>query len=128
MSGDLVDLYIDWIKDDLGDKAKDYVLIGMTVGGDGDVTAFIPKTLIKRRNDKERFISVPRQFAMQRGLLNAKYSSVSVPCYQCGGPGPLSPRSRCVVCEFNRAEFNAKENDELRAQLAELTEEKSNVS
>lgn len=42
-------------------------------------------------------------------------------CYQCGAlAARLSPRSRCVDCEFNRAEFNAKENAALRAGRAGL--------
>jgi hypothetical protein len=40
-------------------------------------------------------------------------------CYQCGEMvAELSPRSRCVMCEYNRAEFNEKENDTLRDKLA----------
>ena len=39
-------------------------------------------------------------------------------CYQCGKKVfELSPRSRCVECEYHRAEFNAEENDVLRSKL-----------
>lgn len=41
-------------------------------------------------------------------------------CYQCDAEVyELSPRSRCVTCEYNRAEFNAKENDSLRQESSD---------
>ena len=42
------------------------------------------------------------------------------PCYECGTPvHELSPRSRCCMCEYNRAKFNEEENDRLRGQSHE---------
>lgn len=39
-------------------------------------------------------------------------------CYQCGKKAvELSPRSRCVTCEHQRANFNSWENQDLRAHL-----------
>ena len=39
------------------------------------------------------------------------------PCYECGVPvHELSPRSRCCMCEYGRANFNEKENNQLREQ------------
>lgn len=41
-------------------------------------------------------------------------------CYQCGAlADKLSARSRCVDCEYNRAEFNARENESLRHSLCQ---------
>lgn len=41
-------------------------------------------------------------------------------CYQCGRlKTALSYRSRCLTCETQRADANADENDELRAQLSD---------
>lgn len=52
------------------------------------------------------------------GLNGKGYQPLSVPlpgCYQCGlHPGMLSERSRCAECERERADANAKENDQLR--------------
>lgn len=46
-------------------------------------------------------------------------------CYQCGNwVTDLSPRSRCVYCEHSRAEFNAKENAQLRAVIDKLERNK----
>lgn len=39
------------------------------------------------------------------------------PCYECGAlVHELSPRSRCCMCEYNRAIFNEEENNQLRGQ------------
>lgn len=39
------------------------------------------------------------------------------PCYECGTlVHELSPRSRCCMCEYNRAIFNEEENNQLRGQ------------
>jgi hypothetical protein len=39
-------------------------------------------------------------------------------CYECGAKvHELSPRSRCVHCEYRRALVNEELNDELREQL-----------
>ena len=36
-------------------------------------------------------------------------------CYECGATVPeLSPRSRCIKCEYKNAQFNREENDKLR--------------
>lgn len=38
-------------------------------------------------------------------------------CYECGTRvHELSPRSRCCMCEYGRANFNEKENNQLRGQ------------
>ena len=38
-------------------------------------------------------------------------------CYQCGTlVHELSPRSRCCMCEYDRANFNEEENNQLRGQ------------
>lgn len=42
------------------------------------------------------------------------------PCYVCNTKAVLSPRSRCVVCEHERAVFNEAENEELRARIDAL--------
>lgn len=44
-------------------------------------------------------------------------------CYQCGAEvHELSPRSRCVTCEYERAMYNETENDVLRGQVYTLEE------
>lgn len=61
---------------------------------------------------------------MQKPNLNGRngngYPPLSVPlpvCYQCGlHSSALSERSRCAECERERADANAKENDELREE------------
>ncbi|AGM47010.1 hypothetical protein AD45P4_00355 [Alteromonas phage vB_AmaP_AD45-P4] len=36
-------------------------------------------------------------------------------CYECGTRvHELSPRSRCCMCEYGRAQFNERENEQLR--------------
>ncbi len=46
-----------------------------------------------------------------------KDGMVLTPCYECGTPvHELSPRSRCCMCEYGRANFNEKENNRLRGQ------------
>lgn len=44
-------------------------------------------------------------------------------CYQCLRPSILSPRSRCVNCEYRRAKANEEENEQLREELEALKEE-----
>ena len=50
----------------------------------------------------------------------AKYQQLKdgltlVPCYECSTPvHELSPRSRCCMCEYGRANFNERENAQLR--------------
>ena len=40
-------------------------------------------------------------------------------CYECEKDvAEISPRSRCVACEYRRSIFNELENDSLREQLA----------
>jgi len=46
-------------------------------------------------------------------------------CYQCGKfVHDLSPRSRCVICEYKIGAANALENADLRAEIAALIERK----
>jgi hypothetical protein len=44
-------------------------------------------------------------------------------CYKCGMvmdfASQLSPRSRCVMCEYESNQFNEKENERLRKKLAD---------
>lgn len=43
-----------------------------------------------------------------------------VECYECNRlKTALSPRSRCITCEYRRAQFNEEENESLRYTLAE---------
>lgn len=38
-------------------------------------------------------------------------------CYECGTRvHELSPRSRCCMCEYGRAQFNERENEQLRRE------------
>lgn len=38
-------------------------------------------------------------------------------CYECGTRVyELSPRSRCCMCEYGRAQFNERENEQLRKE------------
>lgn len=39
-------------------------------------------------------------------------------CYSCGEVTFLSERSRCVDCEYKANQFNMKENDRLRNEIA----------
>ena len=39
-------------------------------------------------------------------------------CYGCGAVTFLSKRSRCVDCEYTANQFNSKENDRLRNEIA----------
>lgn len=42
-------------------------------------------------------------------------------CYQCDTPADkLSPRSRCVMCEYKRGNFNEQENETLRGALSRI--------
>lgn len=41
-------------------------------------------------------------------------------CYVCETKAALSPRSRCVACEYKAAMFNENENEELREKIEEL--------
>lgn len=43
-------------------------------------------------------------------------------CYVCGAVAALSPRSRCVTCEYTRSVANEQENEELRKQITILTD------
>jgi hypothetical protein len=44
-------------------------------------------------------------------------------CYQCKRDAfPLSHRSRCAICEANRADLNECENEDLREEMAEQAE------
>lgn len=39
-------------------------------------------------------------------------------CYECGTlVHEVSPRSRCCMCEYGRATFNERDNEQLRQQL-----------
>ena len=43
-------------------------------------------------------------------------------CYQCDMPAEkLSPRSRCVTCEYERANVNEDENEGLRAENVQMS-------
>jgi hypothetical protein len=42
------------------------------------------------------------------------------PCYQCLTPAPLSPRSRCVTCEYKRSVANEQENELLHQEIEAL--------
>ena len=49
-------------------------------------------------------------------------------CYECNKKtNELSPRSRCVECEYRRAKFNEKENYELRKVLAKVKGHLENI-
>lgn len=56
----------------------------------------------------------------------AKYQQLKdgltlTPCYECGTPvHEVSPRSRCCMCEYGRANFNEKENSQLREIEAQV--------
>jgi len=42
-------------------------------------------------------------------------------CYECGKiVAELSPRSRCVTCEYKRCTQNERDNDLLQTELADL--------
>ena len=42
-------------------------------------------------------------------------------CYKCDSTnGPLSPRSRCVKCEYESNQFNEAEGEKLRNRVHEL--------
>jgi cell division protein FtsB len=45
------------------------------------------------------------------------------PCYQCLTPAPLSPRARCVTCEYRRSIANEQENEILYAEIDALKQE-----
>ena len=46
-------------------------------------------------------------------------------CYQCGAKvHDLSPRYRCVICEYERAQFNEEENEILRG-MVEILEDRN---
>jgi hypothetical protein len=42
------------------------------------------------------------------------------PCYQCLTPALLSPRSRCVTCEYKRSLANEQENELLHQEIEAL--------
>lgn len=47
-------------------------------------------------------------------------------CYECGNlADKLSPRSRCVMCEHRRAEFNERENEEVRKEFSRMLKERN---
>ena len=51
-------------------------------------------------------------------------SQTTSTCYKCGKQArELSPRSRCVRCEYESNQFNEKENEKLRNQIALLEED-----
>jgi hypothetical protein len=89
-----------------------------------------PTTRLVRRNpsgpacDRVRETWVPEiqqwltEPAYLEWLLQHNYVDQHIKqCYQCDAKvHELSPRSRCVKCEWGRAEFNEKENDRLRSE------------
>lgn len=55
---------------------------------------------------------------LKQRIAELKEGMVLTPCYECGTPvHELSPRSRCCKCEYDRAIFNEKENNQLREKL-----------
>lgn len=63
----------------------------------------------------EDAVAVIKQQRQRIAELEARV--VLTPCYECGTPvHELSPRSRCCMCEYNRAIFNEEENNQLRGQ------------
>ena len=68
--------------------------------------------------DPSKLSDLEKILELLQRVQELKDGMVLTPCYECGAPvHELSPRSRCCKCEYDRANFNEKENNQLREQL-----------
>lgn len=76
-------------------------------------------TQLAKANERVAELERSRETAYEKW--QAKYQRLKdstrlTNCYECDAPvHELSPRSRCCNCEYRRAQFNEKENEQLRS-------------
>jgi len=70
----------------------------------------------------ERVEELERERETDYEVWQSKYQALKdslslTTCYECGTRvHELSPRSRCCMCEYGRAQFNERENEQLRKE------------
>lgn len=70
----------------------------------------------------ERVKELERERETDYEVWQSKYQALKdslslTTCYECGTRvHELSPRSRCCMCEYGRAQFNERENEQLRKE------------
>ena len=73
-------------------------------------------------NANERVKELERERETDYEVWQSKYQALKdslslTTCYECGTRvHELSPRSRCCMCEYGRAQFNERENEQLRKE------------
>ena len=98
---------------------------------DRDADLVLTELIIRYRNLIERAEAAEKHLAeveqerevayenWQKKYQYLKDSMTLTRCYECGTlVREVSPRSRCCMCEYGRATFNERDNEQLRQQLS----------
>ena len=97
---------------------------------DRDADLVLTELIIRYRNLIERAEAAEKRLAeveqerevayenWQKKYQYLKDSMTLTRCYECGTlVREVSPRSRCCMCEYGRATFNERDNEQLRQKL-----------
>ena len=97
--------------------------LGSALGRNSGYNSAIENMQEKLAKANERVAELEKQRESNYKSWQVKYQALKdsmslTTCYECGTRVyELSPRSRCCMCEYGRAQFNERENEQLRKEL-----------